>query len=388
MISDTEHEARIRAMLADPNLRVPKMPRLVPDVSIFHMPDGLGVQVRGAETPVMVRGRQADAAMEFLLQALDGTRTVAHLLEECPPNVSRGALLQTLLLLHFKGLLIRPEASVQERTGAADEGMRRQLLFWGRKLGVTLSAASAGEIQRRLETSRLVLVGTGLFGAATYDVLVRSGCGWIDVIAWDDSGMMLETLASGPAPPAQAVRLPSTSVDDALAAVRGLARDVDLIVTATRNAPADLFHAINRLSLAQGCPWLRANDDGTQFEIGPYVRPYGSACFRCMDLRQASTQSFAIEEHLYEQHLARQRPAGETPPFGEAVPVAVLGASLVAGEVVRILTNVAAPTLVNAVLTVNPLNGSFETNAILRVPRCPDCSRGAVSFPIEAGSRG
>jgi bacteriocin biosynthesis cyclodehydratase domain-containing protein len=388
MISDPGQEASIRAMLGDPNLRFPVSPHLAPDVSTFQMPDGLGVQVRGVETPVIVRGRQADAAMAFLLQALDGTQTVDHLLEKCPPNVSRATLLQTLLLLHFKGLLTSSDAGVQEPRVAADEGMRRQLLFWGRKLGVTLGAASPDEIQRRLETSRLLLVGTGLFGATTYDVLARSGCGWIDVIAWDDSRVILEALAAGPAPPRQAVHLPSTSVDDALAAVRGLSRDVDLIVTATRNAPADLFHAINRLSLAQGCSWLRANDDGVQFDIGPYVRPYGSACFRCMDLRQASTQPFAIEEHLYEQHLARHRPAGDTQPLGEAVPVAVLGASLVAGEVVRILTNVAAPTLVNAVLTVNPLSGSFETNAILRVPRCPDCSRGAVSFPIEAGSRG
>jgi hypothetical protein len=43
-------------MLEDRNLRFPARPRFIPDLSIFSMPDGLGIQIRGAEMPVLLRG--------------------------------------------------------------------------------------------------------------------------------------------------------------------------------------------------------------------------------------------------------------------------------------------------------------------------------------------
>jgi bacteriocin biosynthesis cyclodehydratase domain-containing protein len=256
--------------------------------------------------------------------------------------------------------------------------MRRQLLFWGRKIGVTRSASSAQEVQRRLETSRLVLIVTGLFGAATYDLLVRCGNCPAAVLAWDDDEWSAAEWTRAPLSPQHLIRLSSTSVDEVGQSLWPLAENTDLVVVAARHAPADLYRMINRICLDRGCPWLRANEDGWQIEIGPYVRPHNSACFRCMELRQASAQNFAIEEHLYQEHLARLRPAGETLPAGEILPITTLAASLVALEVIRIVTGLAAPTLLNAVLTVDPLSGNFQSNRILRVPRCPECGPGAT----------
>jgi bacteriocin biosynthesis cyclodehydratase domain-containing protein len=267
---------------------------------------------------------------------------------------------------------------------AHDEIMRRQLLFWGRHLDVTRNARLADEVQRRLATSRLVLVGTGLFGAITYDILTRSGCADIRVLDWDDDGLFLETLAGGATQPRQAIHLSTISIDEATSWLRYWAEDADLVVTATRNAPWALFRAINRICLDQECPWLCANIAATQIEVGPYVRPYGSACFACMELRLASAQDFSIEERLYQEHLTEPRPAGQTPPVGESLFASTLAASLLVGEVVRVVTGIAASTLLNGVLTISPLNGSFQVNRILRVPRCPECFRGALA-PLHEG---
>jgi bacteriocin biosynthesis cyclodehydratase domain-containing protein len=265
--------------------------------------------------------------------------------------------------------------------------MRRQLLFWGRKLGLTRNATSAGEVQRRLSKSRVVILGTGVFGAALCDILVRSGCTNLDVMDWDDGGLLAETLGSQPLPARQLVHLTSTSVDEAVKNLRSMIGDSDLLVTATRNAPAELFHAVNRLCLDQNRSWLRANDDGINVEIGPHIRPFRSGCYTCMALRLASAEDFAVEEHLYQQHLAKSRPAGATPPLGEAISVATLAASLVALEVVRILSGLAATSLLNAVLTVEPVSGAFRTNRFFSVPRCPECYRGAMSSTVEAQNR-
>jgi bacteriocin biosynthesis cyclodehydratase domain-containing protein len=378
-------------MLEDRNLRFPAQPRLVEDLNIFQMPDGLGIQFRGAGTPVMLRGNEAAAAFAFLAERLDGTRTVEDLLIAGPsPQVSHASILRMLLLLHTKGLLAGGAPSGPAPGGRGDRDERpdplgRQLLFWGRKLGRTGSGGSAAEVQRRLGASRLVLVGTGLFGAATFDLLARSGCRDIRVLGWDDDGLLADSLAGGPAPPRQFLRLPTTSPDDLAAHLRPWAGDADLLVTATRNAPAALFRSVNRVGLDSRCPWLCANEDAAKFDVGPYIRPWESACYVCLELRQASLQDFAIEEQLYQEHLAIPRPPGGGVPRGEAVVTATLAASLVALEAVKIITGVAAPALLNRALAVEPLSGAISANRILRVPRCPDCFPGALVYD-EAGS--
>jgi bacteriocin biosynthesis cyclodehydratase domain-containing protein len=384
MARDAEVIHTLRAMLEDRNLRFPAKPRLIQDINVFRMPDGLGIQFRGAQAPVILRGRHAEAALAFLLPALDGTRTLDDFIVQCPSDVTQATLLKTLALLHTKGLL---SSAGDEKPEPSDETMRRQLLFWGRKLGVTRNAGSQSEVQGRLAGSRLVLLGTGLFGAALYDILVRTGCINIDVLDWDDDGLLAEALANQPVPPQRLVHLAPTSVEEAARNLGPMTSECDLLLTATRNAPAELFRAVNRLCLEQNKPWLRANDDGTNVEIGPYIRPFRSACYTCMAMRLASAEDLAVEEHLYQQHLAEARPAGITSPRGEAIPAATLAASLVAMETVRILSGLAATSLLNAVLTMEPVTGVFRTNRFLRVPRCPECYRGPVPSPVEAQDR-
>jgi bacteriocin biosynthesis cyclodehydratase domain-containing protein len=374
-------EQALRTMLADRNLRFPERPCLVADLNIFQMPEGLGVQFRGAESPVIIRGPQAELVLTYLVPALDGSRTLEDLLAQCPQSVPRPTLLRTLALLHTKGLLAGAEAAplAQEGPQASDELIHRQLLFWGRKLGITMAVGSAPEIQQRLERAQLVLIGSGLFGATTYDVLRRSGCNHVQALAWDDNGSFAKAVADDPTGAGRLTILPSTVIEEAHSVLQVLIPAVDLVVTATRHAPAEFFALINRICLERSCPWLRGNEDGMEVEIGPYVRPYESACFRCLELRQISMQDFAVEEQLYQRHLAKPRPAGLTLPAAEALPVATLAASLVTMEVVRIITGIAIPTLLNTVMTVNPLTGAYRTNRILRVPRCPECYRGTIA---------
>lgn len=383
-----DDEARVLlSQLRDPNLRFPDRPRLVPDLHTFQMPDGLGMQFRGAEQPVIVRGRLAGVALEFLLPRLDGTRTLDDFLRECPPDLPQPTLLRALSLLHGKGLLSGQRAA-PANGGAGDIVLQRQALFWGRHLDLTRSAGSTGEVQRRLATARVVLVGTGLFGLAAHDLLARSGCAELRVLAWDDDGLIERTLAASPAPPREVVRLATTSIDEAVGQVRAWSEDADLLVTATRDAPAALFRAVNRLCLSRSAPWLRANFDGSRADVGPLVQPFNSGCFRCLELREASMREFAVEEHLYQERLAIERPAGEGEPLGEAVWASTLVASMLVAEVVRVLTDIAAPTLLDTVLQVLPVSGTLQANRFLRVPRCPDCYRGEIAtHPVGTGGR-
>jgi bacteriocin biosynthesis cyclodehydratase domain-containing protein len=362
--------------LLDPNIRFPPVPRLVPDLRTFAMPDGLGIQFRGGEIPIIIRGTRANDVLAFLLPRLDGTRTLDALLTECPSELPKPTLLRTLSLLHSKGLLTGAESS--SPGPGTDDVLRRQMLFWGRHLDLSRNASSAVEVQRRLATARLVLVGTGMFGITAYDLLTRSGCIEVRALDWNDDGLFHETLIDSPTPPRELVHLSATSVDAAAAQLRAWAEDTDFLVTATCDAPAALFRAINRLSLIHSMPWLHANMSGSRADIGPYVWPHDSACFHCMELRQASMQGLAIEEHLYQEHLAEERDAAERIPRGEAVWSSTLAASLLTGEVIRVVSGIAAPTLLNAVIEISPVSGGMRMNHFLRVPRCPECYQGEV----------
>jgi bacteriocin biosynthesis cyclodehydratase domain-containing protein len=338
------------------------------------MPDALGVQFRGAAEPVVVRGRQVAAALQHLLPALDGTRTVEDLAALCPPEVPHEAVTRILDLLESRGLL---EDGVEEPAPQADPVLGRQLLFFGRKLGLLHHVPSAAEAQRRLGSARVLLVATGAFGAATLDLLSRSGCVPAQVIAWNDDGLIAESLEGDARMPRRLREIPTTSIDAVAHALRGFAGEADLVVTATRNAPEALPRALNRFCLDRDRPFLAANEHAEGFDIGPYVRPFDSPCYTCKELREASTHEHAIEEQLHEQHLAAERLAGKSRPFGELLAAATLGASLVMLEVTRILTGISPPVLLGAVLRASPLAGTFRLNRILRVPRCPDCHRGA-----------
>ena len=60
----------------------------------------------------------------------------------------------------------------------------RQLLFFGRTLGLTRSSGTAQEVETRLARARVVILGDGLFGACAFDVLQRSGCEDLRVLDW------------------------------------------------------------------------------------------------------------------------------------------------------------------------------------------------------------
>ena len=346
------------------------------------MPEGIGIQFRGAPTGVAFRGLGAGRVFEYLLRVLDGTRDLKALSMECPDDIPRDKLLKTISLLHSKGLLAEGDfdspGSSSQCDFSNDEILRRQLLFWGRKLGLTGYLCCAEEVQDKLAHARIAIVGSGLFGISTYDLLARSGCGDLLVIDWDDNGFLINSIRAGPSPPRSAVHLKTTSVDAPAEFLRDWASDADLVVTATRNAPALLFRAINRICLDCKCQVLFANDDGTEVELGPYVIPYAAACYCCVQLRKASAVENMLEEQVYQRQLAAHRDAGKTLPLGESIVSATLAASLVAIEVVRVVTGTALPTLLNAVMTLSPLVGKIETHQILRVPRCPECSRGST----------
>ncbi len=361
----------------DKNLNFPKKPCLIPDLKFFQMPDGLGVQIRGGESVCILRGQATQTLLAWLLQVLDGSLSVEEIFAKRPADFSEDQLARALMTMFRRGVFAG--ASVEEKSADSDVVRNKQLLFYGRKLGITRANLMPEQLEERLANARLLLVGNGLFATASYDLLSRSGFQNIDAIDWSSDGFMSDAIAQLHSEPSEDIdcrrRIPvlARSSEGLHLLLTEILPATDLLVTATTTGSRELFEVINRLCLNHSVKWLRGNDDGTNYEIGPLVIPDCSACYRCLTLRRISAAEHAIEEELYEKELAR---AGEALAHqGEFLPAATMAAGVLTAEIVRIIGKLTAPSLENSVLTITT-GGAFEHNTVVRVPRCPDCFRG------------
>lgn len=367
--------------LKDPNLRFPSQPALAKDLDIFEMPDGLGIQIRGGATNLVVRGRLAKSLMPWLLEALKQSASLETIQQTRPAGSTESEIDELLLLLLRKGYLVesgkQPDAPEQ-----LDSISAKQRLFWGRKLGFTRTNAGPEVVEAKLRQAKVILVAEDLLGAVTFDLMHRSGIGCIEVFDIG-SDNQLETLVTESQN--KEVICTYSKVEELSESLELKASTADLLVTVTRNAPQSFFKSINRLSLDHQINWLRANENSVEMELGPLLVPYDTACYSCMELRTRSTDDHPIEEALYQKHLEARKQNEEKTLQGEALAFATANGALIAMEAIRALTMISEPVTLGAVV-FNSFEGHSQRLPIKKIARCPDCYRGTVEIRSEVQS--
>src|SRR5580692_8140352 len=91
---ETAEIKNVRATLADGNFRFPQRPKLPDDTLVYVMPDGLGVQVRGVVEPIIIRGRQASEAIQFIASVSARGLTLPEILKVAPATIPESAILR------------------------------------------------------------------------------------------------------------------------------------------------------------------------------------------------------------------------------------------------------------------------------------------------------
>jgi hypothetical protein len=365
----------------DPNVRFPDKPVLSKGLSIRDVPRGLGINFSGGPRRFVLRGNSVARVFSFLLELLDGNRTLDDLLAVLPEEISPAVLFHTLEILHRQGVLVESEDLPDSRgrlTSAHRPSEQAQQLtewFWARKLTVTRSADSVGVILQRIKTARVVAVINGLVGQLTAELLGRSGLTLSDSFTLDDfPALNDEILATRRADPRSIGTLEEFT--EKLRYTLGLA---DLLVVSVHGATPVLAAALNDVCLESRTPLIFANEDGEEAEIC-FVDPYRSACLTCKDLRGALVSEFALEDYLFsakDDSSDSWRPQGL--PAGESVTAASLIAAHVVGEAFRYVSQGAPPVFVNRSLIIDVISGNSRLDPVLRVPRCPTCSHATLS---------
>lgn len=367
--------------LKDPNLRFPSQPALVKDLDIFVMPDGLGIQIRGGATNVVVRGRLAKTLLPWLLNELIKSSSLETIRKTGPNQSTETEIDELLLLLLRKGYLVESgkQADAPERLDSIEA---KQRLFWGRKLGFTRTNAGPEEVETKLRQAKIILVAEDLLGAVTFDLIHRSGIGCIEVFDIGSDNNLKTLVEDAQSKDVLCTYSQAENLEESLDLKASTA---DLLVTVTRNAPRSFFKTINRLSLDHQLNWLRANENSVELELGPLLVPYDSACYSCMELRARSTDDHPIEEALYQQHLEGNGESGNKTLQGEVLAFATASGSLITMEAIRALTMISEPVTLGAVV-FNSFDGHTQRLPVLKLARCPDCYRGAVEIRSDVQS--
>jgi bacteriocin biosynthesis cyclodehydratase domain-containing protein len=369
----------LRAVLADANLRFPERPKVVDDVLIFTMPDGLGVQIRGVIEPLIIRGTQAAHAVDYISTASKRGLKLAEILRDAPSTLSENSILSTFLLLHSKGLIVdsSTNSSIAPYEVPKLPPHIRSALFWSRYIGISGSCPSAATVTRSLASHSILLVGNGLFAALLLEALVRSGFLDIMVLNWQNCDIVRASFDRLK----WFLNQTRYFIVESRADFRNLdvsAIQPDLVVTALRGASVQVFTDINQLCLRNRWPWLVGQETPEQFEVGPFVNPFDTACFTCMELRRRGVAPFPIEEKLFQDYLDSRTNSSDLQHglSGECTASSLLPVGILAMECIRIATTVSLPMLTNSSMSIRAIDGLITKHRILRVPHCPDCQSG------------
>jgi len=329
-----------------------------------------------------VSGRVGEAEvhhLDRLLPMLDGTHSVADiygrfLADGVSPNFVYGAL----EVLESLGCLAEsPTTSVEPSEGNGSTQYRNQVGCLEEWLKVRHDAdearASALKAQAALGHARVLVMGLGGIGSALVESLASAGVGHLFGIRGGGGPEAEEQTASRI--PARVMSLnpevryrEMMSMEDLGPGNAESQATPSLLVYCPDVFNEPVCEALNRLVLDTGTPFLIYRENPFAVELGPLILPRQTACYRCYQLRRKAAEMQAAEPD-------------ETPPTAATGLNFSSGVSLLALEIVKILTRTAFPVTRGKLWRLGLFEGSVSVHPVLKLPRCPACGTHRVTPP-------
>jgi bacteriocin biosynthesis cyclodehydratase domain-containing protein len=256
----------------------------------------------------------------------------------------------------------------------------RQLAYFSEIGSAGTDRAAA---QCALAAARVTVIGVGGLGSWISLGLACAGVGRLDVVDGDrvelsnlnrqvlygtaDLGRLKadaarEALARfNPGVACRAVPRRLESAADVAAAVDG----ADVVVGAADWPPLQIGHWINDACFAAGVPWVGASQFPPKVRVGPTYVPGRTGCLDCQEAawRVAHPLLGAVAE---QGALGAEVAASFGPACG-------LIGSLVAADVVHLLTGLAEPATTGRALLIDLRTMEVESEAVPRAAGCPTC---------------
>jgi molybdopterin-synthase adenylyltransferase len=329
--------------------------------------------------------RDAPAGARRLLTSLDGARTCEELAAELADPPSGVRVDEVLGQLWDLGVL--EDASRDSDCGLRPEERTRydrQLVYLGE---LSPPGVHREQLQARLATARVTVVGLGGLGCWTAYALACAGIGELVVVDGDSveptnlNRQVLYTPADVGLPKAhvgaRTLRSfnPLIAIDPVARRLEGEA-EVAAVAQASQAIVELADWPVGKLSTwvagaagRLGVPHLQASQDPPLVRVGPTFVPGVTGCAECL----AATQRERYP--LYDEMTAfRAARAEESATFGPAC--AIVG-GLIANEVVNLVLGLGLPATTGRAATLDLRSLTWEWDApVARGADCPACGGG------------
>jgi thiazole/oxazole-forming peptide maturase SagC family component len=365
----------------DDDRELPSHPRLRPGIEIVTVGNDK-ILLRSFMGTVLLSGEFVASEMAALLGRLDGSRS----LEDIEASVAAGFLPELdkfFDILLMKKMLVDadPRGGINEACAARSVNSHEEA-YW------SLFTSDAVATDQKLRASTVVVANLGGVGSTVARVLAQAGVGKLvlvdpNLVSRSDELFGYQTESIG-RPRAEMLAAEMSmrkcenlssivaSVDSA-SDYSSLVSDATLVVVASDNMSLSGYEKTNAACLKHGIRWISARIDRSQGIIGPFIVPRQTACFTCLELR-ARANADHPQEHEAVYRLWKSTDAcpddwPTTAPF-----VNIIG-NYVALDVQRVLSGARPSVVLGRLLSIdlNTLETRFKN--ILKLPRCPVCSR-------------
>jgi bacteriocin biosynthesis cyclodehydratase domain-containing protein len=342
---------------------------LRPSIELFEGPDGAAYLLRPGEEDLVVRA--PDDIDRRLLRRL-----------AAEPAATRDELAST-------GAAVDDRLAALDRAGVLLVRAPGPALDWpdaerfDRQLPYFAEHGDPAAIQRRLRAAHVVILGCGGLGTWALTALASAGVGAF-ILADDDvvdrSNLNRQIayserdLGAGKAERAAAwVEAFDPSIDvrvvprhvTGVGDVRRLVEGASALVQAADHPPYELARWVDAACIEAGVPWIAAGQVPPLVKIGPLYLP-GRICFACHE-RQLRRDS------LHYDALVAQRRAGDARPATTLGPASGIVGTMVAMELVHLLTGVARPATQACALIVDLRTLEVRRQPIAPDARCSSC---------------
>ena len=348
------------------------------------LPPGSEVFLSGDHTLVLrsstgttaFSGDLVGAELVECIRSLDGTRTLRQVLAAIDP-ARREACVAFVHELAQRRLLAL-ELPLDNQPSPDDP---HAAAYW------RLYADSAEGAKRRLQNATVLVAGLGGIGATLASALAAAGI--VRLLLIDahpvraaDASLGYRCLARDQS---RASALAETLREHADTSVEPIARRVEenewdqmvasaqlVVMTSDNMALAD-YERTNESCLRLGTPWTSARIDRQRGMIGPYIVPGQTACFACYELRVRANADHADDHAAMYRHWHE---LADCPPDWPLLPAAtrMLGEQL-ALDTLRVIGGQQLSAAYGKVLHVELDTQLSRAHEVLKLPRCPACSR-------------
>ena len=292
-------------------------------------------------------------------------------------------LTESLELLHNQGVLADGEAEGARYGAPGGARMAPQL-------NLLHELAPGADLQARLATATVAVIGLGGAGTATALTLGAAGVGTVrcvdslpvvDTDVYFSPWLGLDAIGGGRAAATTrllqraAPEVTATAHDAPLDSEAGLADVIagaDFVVCCLDAGMSNLIFKLNRVCLATGTRWIACALAGPELVVGPAIHPERSACYLCYRMRSVACAGNPEQAFAYERRLDKRK-HDESGARENFVFSADLAAGFVGIEVVKELTGYAEPSLTGRLLTIRLTDLAIERHTVLRKPWCPAC---------------